>query len=299
MNHNALCWINENILPAEQAHISVYDHGLLYGDGVFEGLRFYHGTTFMLQAHLQRLQQSAQAIALELPYSLQQIHLAIEQLIQAYPGDAGYLRLVVTRGVGSLGIDPLKCQKSSLFIIADELSVVNTQHLEQGIKLHVATTRRTPAACLDPKIKSLNYLNNILARIEANHAGMDEALMLNIDGYVSEGSVDNIFIISNGILKTPDLNDGLLAGITREVIIDIAQEMGLDCDQTSLTVQDLQQADECFLTGTGAELIKVSQIDQHVYKTLESPLMPKIRAAFQNRIDLICRKQDLHNLKKL
>ncbi len=290
MNHNALCWINENILPAEQAHISVYDHGLLYGDGVFEGLRFYHGTTFMLQAHLQRLQQSAQAIALELPYSLQQIHLAIEQLIQAYPGDAGYLRLVVTRGVGSLGIDPLKCQKSSLFIIADELSVVNTQHLEQGIKLHVATTRRTPAACLDPKIKSLNYLNNILARIEANHAGMDEALMLNLNGYVSEGSVDNLFIISNGALKTPPLSDGLLAGITREVIIDIAQEMGICCDQTSLTVKDLQQAEECFLTGTGAELIKVSQIDQHVYKALENPLIPKIKAAFQKRIDLICRK---------
>jgi branched-chain amino acid aminotransferase len=290
MNQHALCWINGHIQPAHQAHISVYDHGLLYGDGVFEGLRFYYRKTFMLQAHLQRLQQSAQAIALELPYSLEQIQQAIEQLIQRYPDDSGYLRLVITRGKGSLGIDPLKCDKASLFIIADELSVVNSQHLEQGIKLHIATTKRTPAVCLDPKIKSLNYLNNILARIEANHAGMDEALMLNLDGYVSEGSVDNIFIISNGALKTPPLNDGLLAGITREVIIDIAQEMEISCDQTSLTVQDLQQADECFLTGTGAELIKVSQIDQHVYKTLENPLMPKIRAAFQKRIDLMCGK---------
>jgi branched-chain amino acid aminotransferase len=290
MNQHALCWINGHIQPAHQAHISVYDHGLLYGDGVFEGLRFYYRKTFMLQAHLQRLQQSAQAIALELPYSLEQIQQAIEQLIQHYPDDSGYLRLVITRGKGSLGIDPLKCDKASLFIIADELSVVNSQHLEQGIKLHIATTKRTPAVCLDPKIKSLNYLNNILARIEANHAGMDEALMLNLDGYVSEGSVDNIFIISNGALKTPPLNDGLLAGITRGVIIDIAQEMEISCDQTSLTVQDLQQADECFLTGTGAELIKVSQIDQHVYKTLENPLMPKIRAAFQKRIDLMCGK---------
>ncbi len=291
MNQNALCWINGKIQPAFQTHISVYDHGLLYGDGIFEGLRFYHGTTFMLQAHLQRLQQSAQAISLELPYSLEQIQQAIEQLIQRYSEDCGYLRLVVTRGVGFLGIDPLKCKKSSLFIIADGLSVVNTQHLDQGIKLHVATTRRTPAVCLDPKIKSLNYLNNILAKIEANHAGMDEALMLNLDGNVSEGSVDNIFIISNGILKTPPLSDGLLAGITREVIIDIAQEIGISCDQTSLTVEELQQADECFLTGTGAELIKVSQIDQHVYKTPLSPLMPKIKAAFKNRIDLICHKQ--------
>jgi branched-chain amino acid aminotransferase len=290
MNQNALCWINGEIQPAYKTHISVYDHGLLYGDGIFEGLRFYHGTTFMLQAHLQRLQQSAQAISLELPYSLEQIQQAIEQLIQRYSEDSGYLRLVVTRGVGFLGIDPLKCKKSSLFIIADGLSVVNTQHLDQGIKLHVATTRRTPAVCLDPKIKSLNYLNNILAKIEANHAGMDEALMLNLDGNVSEGSVDNIFIISNGILKTPPLSDGLLAGITREVIIDIAQEIGISCDQTSLTVEELQQADECFLTGTGAELIKVSQINQHVYKTPLNPLMPKIKAAFQNRIDLICNK---------
>jgi branched-chain amino acid aminotransferase len=290
MNQHALCWINGEIKPADQAHISVYDHGLLYGDGIFEGLRFYHGSTFMLQAHLQRLQQSAQAIALDLPYTLPQIQQAIEHLIHSYPQDSGYLRLVVTRGTGSLGIDPLKCKKSSLFIIADELSVVNSQHLEQGIKMHVATTRRMPSECLDPKIKSLNYLNNILARIEANHAGMDEALMLNLNGYVSEGSVDNIFIISNGMLKTPPLSDGLLAGITREVIIDIAQEMGLICDQTSLTVEQLQQADECFLTGTGAELIKVSQIDQHVYKTMKNPLMPKIKAAFQNRIDLICRE---------
>lgn len=287
MNQQAVCWMNGQIQPAHQAHISVFDHGLLYGDGIFEGLRFYYGKTFMLHAHLQRLQQSADAIALTLPYSMQQIEQAIEQLIALYHSDSGYLRLVVTRGKGSLGIDPLKCEKASLFIIADELSVVNNKHVEQGIKLHVANTRRTPAQCLDPKIKSLNYLNNILARIEANHAGMDEALMLNLQGYVSEGSVDNIFIITQGSLKTPALSDGLLEGITREVIIDIASELGISCTQTRLTVEDLMQADECFLTGTGAELIAVSQIDQHVFKPAAKPLLPEISRAFQHRIRLL------------
>lgn len=275
-------------MPADQACISVYDHGLLYGDGVFEGLRFYHGKTFMLQAHLQRLQQSADAIALTLPYTLQQIQQAIELLIQSYVQDSGYLRLVITRGKGSLGIDPLKCAQASAFIIVDEISVVNPQMLHQGIKLYVASTRRTPAVCLDPKIKSLNYLNNILAKIESNRAGFDEALMLNLDGNISEGSVDNIFIFAQGILKTPPLSDGLLAGITRAVIIEIAEEMGIDCDQSSLTVEDLLQADECFLTGTGAELIKVGQIDQHIFKAQVNPLLPKIGEAFQQRIRRMC-----------
>ena len=288
MNKQALCWMNGHIQPAHQAHISVFDHGLLYGDGIFEGLRFYHGKTFMLQAHLQRLQRSADAIALALPFSIPEIEQAIEQLIQRYHADSGYLRLVVTRGAGSLGIDPQKCAKGSLFIIADELSVVNTHHLEQGIKLHVATTRRTPAECLDPKIKSLNYLNNILARIEANQAGMDEALMLNMRGYVSEGTVDNLFIVTQGVLKTPALGDGLLEGITRSVIIDIASELGIHCEQTSLQLQDLLQAEECFLTGTGAELISVSQIGQHVLECSTQPLLPKIRAAFQGKIDQCC-----------
>lgn len=289
MNPQALCWLNGTIFPAQQAQISVYDHGLLYGDGVFEGLRFYHGTTFMLQAHLQRLQQSADAIALTLPYSLDALEQAIQDLIKQYHSDAGYLRLVVTRGTGSLGIDPLKCSKGSVFIIADDLAVVNSKHLETGIKLHVATTRRMPAACLDPGIKSLNYLNNILARIEANQAGMDEALMLNLDGYVSEGSVDNIFIVSRGVLKTPPLSDGMLRGITRDVILDIAQNAGIPCEQCSLRIEDLKQADECFLSGTGAELIKVSQIDQHVFPALTNPLLPTIKSGFQQRIEMSCK----------
>ena len=197
MTSNALCWIDDSIIPADQASVSVFDHGLLYGDGVFEGLRFYHGTTFMLEAHLERLQQSAEAIGLVLPHTSQQITAAIESLIAAYPADSGYLRLVVTRGPGSLGIDPRSCSRPVMFIIADELRVMNVSDPSEGVGLHIARTRRLPASCLNPEIKSLNYLNNILARIEANRAGMDEALMLNLDGYVSEGSVDNIFIVGS------------------------------------------------------------------------------------------------------
>ena len=288
MSTKALCWINQTIKPAHEASISVLDHGLLYGDGVFEGLRFYHGKTFMLEAHLERLQQSAQAIGLELPCSLAQIGMAICDLIEHYAEDDGYLRLVVTRGPGSLGIDPRKCAQPELFIIADELTVMDISDASQGVSLHVARTRRPPAQCLDPAIKSLNYLNNILARIEANRAGMDEALMLNLDDYVSEGSVDNIFIVSSEILKTPPLGDGLLAGITRAVVIEVADEIGIRCQQTSLRVDDLKQADECFLTGTGAELIPVRYIDEHEFGVPKSPLTPQIMQAFRQRIDADC-----------
>ena len=289
MNKNALCWINQVIKPAHEATISVFDHGLLYGDGIFEGLRFYHGKTFMLKAHLERLQLSARAIGLELPCDQQQITTAIEQLIEQYPGDAGYLRLVVTRGEGSLGIDPRKCARPNLFIIADELSVMDVSDSSQGIKLHVAQTRRLPVECLDPKIKSLNYLNNILARIEANQAGMDEALMLNLDGYVSEGSVDNIFIITDGILKTPPLGDGLLAGVTRAVIIEVAKQAAIPCEEISLTLPDLVQAQECFLTGTGAELIPVRQIGQHFLESPEIALTPILMQGFRGKIEDYCR----------
>ena len=291
MNKNALVWINEIIKPAHEASISVFDHGLLYGDGVFEGLRFYQGKTFMLDAHLQRLDSSAQAIGLALPYSLHRISAAISELIKQYEGDCGYLRLVVTRGEGSLGIDPRKCANPNLFIIADELSVMDVSDVSQGVSLHVAQTRRLPVECLDPKIKSLNYLNNILARIEANQAGMDEALMLNLEGYVSEGSVDNIFIVTDGVLKTPPLSDGLLAGITREVVIDVAIGSGIACEETSLSVGDLLQADECFLSGTGAELIPVRQIDAHQYSLPLSPLTPVIMKAFRERIEDYCSKR--------
>lgn len=288
MNENALCWINGDIKPAAAATISVFDHGLLYGDGVFEGLRFYHGVTFMLEAHLQRLQASASGIALELPYSLEQIATAIAVLVDAYPGEQGYLRLVVTRGAGSLGIDPRKCAQANMFIIADELSVMDVSEPERGVSLHVAETRRTPVQCLDPKIKSMNYLNNILARIEASHAGCDEALMLNLDGYVCEGSVDNVFIVTDGVLKTPPLEDGMLAGVTRAVVMDVAARAGIRYEESSLRVADLQAADECFLTGTGAELVPVREIGGVRLASSASPLLPRIEQGFHKAIEHYC-----------
>ena len=288
MNENALCWINQTIKPARDATVSVFDHGLLYGDGVFEGLRFYNSKTFMLEAHLQRLMDSAAGIGLQIPYSSEQIALAIEQLVKAYPGDSGYLRLVVTRGEGSLGIDPRKCARPNLFIIADELAVMDVTDPTKGVRLHIAQTRRTPAQCLDPQVKSLNYLNNIMARMEANRVGCDEALMLNMDGYVSEGSVDNVFIIVDGILKTPPLEDGMLAGITRAVVIDVSARAGIPCEQVSLRVGDLLAADECFLTGTGAELIPVRQIDDQLLPVVQTPRLPVIMQGFKNSIAEYC-----------
>jgi len=288
MNQQALCWINQKIIPAHEASISVFDHGLLYGDGIFEGLRFYSNKVFQLEAHLQRLQQSADAISLNIPLTPDQIHQAIQQIIEQYPGDSGYLRLVVTRGIGSLGIDPQKCPEANLFIIADELAVVNTTHTEQGISLLVASTRRMPAECLNPKIKSLNYLNNILARIEANEAGMDEALMLNTRGFVTEGTVDNIFIIKDRQLITPRTSDGLLQGITRDVILQISKELGLEVQEMSFTPDYLMQADECFLTGTGAELIPVKQVNQHHFIKPQNPLYPVIAKAFNQTVINYC-----------
>jgi len=275
-------------LPAREACVPVYDHGLLYGDGVFEGLRFYHRRTFMLEAHLRRLAESAQAIGLDLPCDMMAVVSAIEALIAAYGAENGYLRLVVTRGSGSLGIDPRKCQRPLMFIIADELRLVEHRDPGQGISLHVARTRRLPAQCLDPRIKSLNYLNNILAKIEANRAGMDEALMLNLEGRVVEGSADSLFIAVDGVLKTPRLEDGLLAGITRAVIIELAGELGIACEETSLGLDDLYHAEECFLTGTGAELIPVSRIDDYRLPIPQTPLLSVIAPAFERRIRTCC-----------
>ena len=289
MNDRALCWFDGEIVPARDARVSVFDHGLLYGDGVFEGLRFYHGKTFMLDAHLERLAASADGISLTLPYGLDQIAAAIESLIDSFHADHGYLRLVVTRGPGNLGIDPRKCPRACLFIIADQLSVMDIDDQNPGISLHVAQTPRTPIACLDPGIKSLNYLNNILARIEANRVGADEALMLNIDGYVCEGSVDNLFIVVDGALRTPPLSDGMLAGVTRAVIIDIAREQAIDCTECSLRIEDIEAADECFLTGTGAELVPVGRIGSRNLPTPTSPLLPLLMREFRHKISSACR----------
>lgn len=254
------CLIDGKICEGQEASISVMDHGLLYGDGIFEGLRFYAKRIFRLDQHLKRLQDSATAIGLTLPMPHVDMTQALYKAIDTSNLVDGYIRLVVTRGVGALGINPLTCRDAKTIMIVDKLQIVSNAAIQEGAHLLIASTRRLGADQLDPRIKSLNYLNQIMAKREALAAGMDEAIMLNQQGYVAEGSADNIFIVKNGALLTPSTLDGALEGITRGVIFEIADSLGIACNETSLTPFDLVTADECFLTGTGAEMIPVARI---------------------------------------
>ncbi|MCG8080943.1 MAG: branched-chain-amino-acid transaminase, partial [Candidatus Thiodiazotropha taylori] len=257
MPESPSCWINGKLVTRNEANVSVFDHGFLYGDGVFEGIRFFNNHPFMLHEHLVRLQKSAKAIGLELPYDNQAVLNAIELVINNFTEDSGYLRLIVTRGVGPLGLDPTGCTKPSLFIMADQLAIVSERTRSAGVKLIIASTRRLPNDGLDSRIKSLNYLNQILARMEANQAGADEAVLLNQAGRVAEGTTENLFIVVEGRLLTPPVTEGALDGITRKLVIQLAQQNGVSVTESPLTSYDLYNADECFLTGTGAELIPV------------------------------------------
>lgn len=276
----ALCWLDGAIMPAAQARIPVLDHGLLYGDGVFEGLRFYRRRVFKLAEHLQRLRFSARAIGLEIPLGDVELNCAIDNLVAAFADDDGYLRLVVTRGVGPLGLDPSRCLTPTVFIIVDSLSLLSAAKRERGANLIIAASRRLGPDSLDPRIKSLNYLNHILARIEANHAGADEAILLNAQGRVAEASSENIFIVRAGRLLTPPVIDGALDGITRNAVIELALQSNIDCDERSLAPYDLYNADECFLTGTGAELIPVREIDGRVVGQCPGPIFQRLQRAF-------------------
>ncbi len=261
MGRNALCWMNGELLPAAAAKISVFDHGLLYGDGVFEGIRFYSHQPFKLEEHLQRLSLSARALALEIPYRLSDLHHAVTELIAAFGGSDGYIRMVVTRGEGAMGLDPRGCQRPNLFMIADQLKLIGDEARTQGIKVIIASTRRLALDGLDPRIKSLNYLNNILARIEANNAGADEAILLNRQGGVAEGSAENLFIVRKGTLVTPPVSEGALEGITRQTVIELAMATAIPVSEAVLAPYDLYTAEECFLTGSGAEMIPVREVD--------------------------------------
>lgn len=279
--HPAACWLNGRLVAPQEAMVSVFDHGLLYGDGVFEGIRFYNGRAFRLEAHLERLALSARAIALILPYTLAELTDAVEQTVGAAGVAEGYLRLVVTRGVGPLGLDPTRCQAPSVFIIADRLRLVSSKTQEEGAKVIIAATRRLGADGLDPRIKSLNYLNHILARMEASHAGADEAILLNGAGRVAEGSADNIFIVRGGELLTPPVTEGALDGITRQVVLEAAAELHIPHRETPLAPYDLYVADECFLTGTGAELIPVASIDGRSLPHCPGPIFGILQTAFR------------------
>jgi branched-chain amino acid aminotransferase len=254
-------WIDGRYCSREDARVSVFDHGLLYGDGVFEGIRAYGGRVFRLREHLERLYRSARALLLEIPLSPEELQRTVTAAVEANGAPDAYIRLVVTRGAGALGMNPRLCPKPSIILIVDEIRFYPEKCYAEGIALMTSSLRRIPPACYDVRIKSLNYLNNLLAKIEANQAGCLEAVMLNQEGRVAECTGDNIFIWSGGTLKTPSAADQALEGITRAVVLELAAAAGIPCAEASLTQYDLYTAQECFLTGTGAELMPVTKID--------------------------------------
>src|SRR2546425_4646853 len=257
-------YIDGNFYDEKQAKISVFDHGLLYGDGIFEGIRAYNGRVFKLKEHIDRLFYSAKAILLKIPRGHAEVMRAVVETCRRNSIHDGYIRLVVTRGAGTLGLNPNRCKNPSVIIIADKIQLYPPEMYERGLDLITVPTVRNLHSALNPAIKSLNYLNNILAKIEANNSGCEEAIMLNAEGYVSECTGDNVFIVKAGQIFTPPLSAGALYGITRSVVMEIAAEASIPVSEPNLTRYDLFNADECFLTGTGAELIPVVKLDGRV-----------------------------------
>ncbi len=276
-----LIYFDGKFVDEKDAKVSVFDHGLLYGDGVFEGLRTYDGRIFRLQGHIKRLYRSAKAIMLEIPVSMEEMSDIIIKTIKKNGLKNSYVRVVVTRGIGDLGLDPRKCSKPTVFVIASKIKLYPEEYYEKGLSVVTIATRRNLTESLNPAIKSLNYLNNILAKIEATNAGAMEGLLLNNEGYVAECTGENIFILDGNRLMTPPIYAGALDGITRDAVIQIGKNMGLDVQEKLLTRYDLYNADECFLTGTAAEIIPVSVIDgRKIGSGKTGKLTKKIREEF-------------------
>jgi len=257
-------WLDGKLVEKDDAKISVLDHGTLYGDGVFEGIRVYGGRIFLCEAHVDRLYRSAKLVRLAIPYTKQELTEAMQETVAANGCVDGYIRLVVTRGEGTLGLSPFKCPQPSVYIIADSIELYPQEMYDQGMAVIIAKTVRTSASMIDPSIKSLNYLNNILAKIEAIDAGVAEAIMLNASGNVAECTGDNLFIVKDGAVISPPPEAGLLIGITRRAVMGLATKLGLEVVERNIAPADLYEADECFLTGTAAEVISVTRIDETV-----------------------------------
>jgi branched-chain amino acid aminotransferase len=273
--------INGKLFDKADAKISVYDHGLLYGDGIFEGIRVYAGKVFRLKEHLDRLYESARAIALEIPLSEPQMAEAVESTVRANAKKEGYIRLVVTRGAGSLGLDPRKTSDPQVIIIVDDIVMYPQELYDNGMEIVTASTIRTHPNALNPRVKSLNYLNNIMAKVEGLRAGCQEALMLNDQGHVAECTGDNIFLVKHGILKTPPPDAGILEGVTRSAVMELARGAGIPVQEPTLTRHDVYTADECFLTGTGAEMIPIVKVDGRLIGTGKpGPITRQLREAF-------------------
>ena len=256
-----LIYLNGKLVPKEEAKVSVFDHGFLYGDGVFEGIRIYNGRIFKLKEHIERLYASAHAIDLKPPLTQEELLQATVETVRANNLRDGYIRIVISRGEGDLGLDPKKCPNPTVVIIADKIAIYPEEVYKKGMKIITVSTRRNSPQALNPNIKSLNYLNNILAKIEANRANVPEAIMLSIEGYVAEATGDNIFIVKNKTLITPPLHLGVLPGITRQTVIELAKERGIITEEKPFTLYDVYTADECFLTGTAAEIVPVVEVD--------------------------------------
>jgi branched-chain amino acid aminotransferase len=258
---DAKIYIDGKFYPEASARVSVLDHGLLYGDGIFEGIRFYNGRVFRLEEHLDRLWDSARSICLEIPMTMGEMTEAVLETIRQNHLRDGYIRLLVTRGVGNLGLNPVQCKHPSVIIIAATIALYHENIYRKGLTIVTCATRRTSPAALNPAVKSLNYLNNVMARIEANLAGADEALMLNDAGLVAECTADNVFIIKRGQIFTPPITAGALRGITRSIVFEIAAELGIKIMEADITRHDVFIADECFLSGTAAEIVPVVKAD--------------------------------------
>ncbi|MGE3536545.1 MAG: branched-chain-amino-acid transaminase [Candidatus Tectimicrobiota bacterium] len=280
-------YVDGQFVPAAEARISVFDHGFLYGDGVFEGIRVYEGTIFRLRQHVQRLYHSAQCLLLTIPLNPEEMQEAIVEAVQRRGLPDQYVRVVVSRGAGDLGLDPRRCPHPSVIIIADTISLYPAHFYSEGLELVTVATRRTATSALDPRIKSLNYLNNILAKLEAQQAGRLEAVMLNAEGYVAECTADNIFFVRQGELCTPSTAAGALQGVTRDSVLALAQSLGLHTTEGFFTRYDLYTADECFMTGTGAEIVPVIRLDGRTIGTgRPGPMTQQLRQEFA----LLCRQ---------
>lgn len=278
-------FINGKYFSKEDAKVSVFDHGLLYGDGVFEGLRAYSGNVFRLQIHLDRLYESARAIMLTIPMTPSELGEAVRATVARNKITDGYIRLVVTRGAGSLGIDPAKTADPQVIIIADHIELYPKELYENGLEIVTASTIRNHPAALNPRIKSLNYLNNILAKLEGKRAGCLEALMLNHRGEVAECTADNIFTVKRGGLYTPPIDAGILEGVTRNAILELAEQAGIACHQMTMSRHDVYTADECFLTGSGAEVIPVVKVDARpIGDGTVGPITQQLLAAFHRLV---------------
>jgi len=278
-------WIDGKLYDKDDAKVSVYDHGLLYGDGVFEGIRVYSGRVFRAADHLTRLFDSAKAIRLTIPYTRDEVQAAMEQTIKANNFTDCYIRLVVTRGAGYLGLNPNKCPRATMIVITDTIELYPKEMYEKGMAVITSSVIRNHPNAMSPRIKSLNYLNNILAKIEANDAGVPEAIMLNHNGNVAECTADNIFVVRDGVVATPGTADGILEGITRGVILKLCKQLNIPCVEKTLQRHDLYIADECFLTGSAAEVVPVTKIDGRPIGTGQpGPVTRKLIDAFHRYI---------------